>query len=126
VIPITDQLSKNLSGNHKTSACVLESLERYAQPGDLLIALSARDPSSQALKAVEWANAAGLVTWALTAHNSVRLRKQAQHHLGVPLTDVGLVEAIHLLLMHWVLDDVSARLHQLGRYAPPEAVPVAS
>ena len=110
------------NGAHREG--ILQTLQKTARPEDLLIALSARHPSPQVLKAVEWSNSAGLVTWAFTGHEGIRLKKQAQHHLAVPLTDVGMVEAIHLVLMHWVLDDVAARIHQMGRYAEPEVVTV--
>jgi len=37
--------------------------------------------------------------------------------LHVPLDDMGMVESIHLCLFHWVLNDVHARINQLGRHA---------
>ena len=106
--------------NSKGDNCHLESLEKFARPDDLLIVLSPCAPSPEILRAVEWANSAGLITWALTGHNGVDLRKRTQHHLGVPLTDTGVVEAIHLLLMQWAIDDVSARIQAAGRYAKPQ------
>ena len=44
------------------------------------------------------------------------LRDLAQESVHVPLSDMGLVESIHLLLFHWILDDVHARIYSKGRY----------
>jgi D-sedoheptulose 7-phosphate isomerase len=35
----------------------------------------------------------------------------------IAVSDMGLVESIHLLLFHWILDDVHARIYSKGRYA---------
>ena len=40
-----------------------------------------------------------------------------QHGLHVDLTDMGMVESIHMCVFHWVLNDVHARMNQVGRYA---------
>ncbi len=85
-----------------------------------MIGFSGSGRSPNVIKAVEWANSAGLVTWALTGHDGGALRTSAQHLLRIPLNDMGVIESIHLLLMHWIVDDVYARIHQQGRYASPE------
>jgi D-sedoheptulose 7-phosphate isomerase len=33
---------------------------------------------------------------------------------------MGMVESIHLLLFHWILNDVYARINKVGRYAKPK------
>lgn len=116
-------LDKELNRSASTDDSGLVRLEQSAQPGDLLLAFAMSDPCPQLQTTVDWANGAGLTTWALTAHHGGRLRKSAQHCLSVPLKDVGLVESIHLMLMHWVGDDVSARLFERGRYARADAPP---
>ena len=32
---------------------------------------------------------------------------------------MGLVESVHLVLFHWILDDVHGRINHVGRYAQP-------
>jgi D-sedoheptulose 7-phosphate isomerase len=71
------------------------------------------------LKAVEWANRHGLLTFGLTGYSGGKLRQIQQDGLHVDLPDMGMVESIHLCLFHWVLNDVHARINRTGRYAAP-------
>ena len=116
---VTDQVAAILNwlANEKSKDGLAATLDELAAPGDLLIALSEKDHSSELAETIEWANSAGLVTWSLTGHEGARLRNLAQHTLRVPLKDRGIVGSLHMLLMHWVIDDVSARIRQQGRYA---------
>jgi D-sedoheptulose 7-phosphate isomerase len=96
----------------------VQQLMNYAGAGDLAIAISGSGNSPNVLKAVDWANRHGLVTLGLTGFEGGKLRSLAQHTLHVPLTDMGMVESIHLALFHWVLNDVYARINGEGRHAP--------
>ena len=62
------------------------------------------------LRAVEWANRNGLVTFGCTGFGGGRLRQIAQKGLHVPLDDMGIVESIHLTAFHWVVDDMHRRV----------------
>lgn len=95
----------------------VEQLKNVASPKDVLIALSVSGNSPNVLRAVEWANRHCLRTWGVTGFNGGDLRKLAQHSLHVPLDDTGMVESIHLLLFHWIVDEVYARINGVGRYA---------
>jgi D-sedoheptulose 7-phosphate isomerase len=53
----------------------------------------------------------------MTGFDGGKLRDEAQESIHVPLADMGLVESIHLLLFHWILDDVNSRIYRKGRYA---------
>jgi D-sedoheptulose 7-phosphate isomerase len=68
------------------------------------------------LNAVEWANARGLVTWGITGYDGGKLLKTASNSLHVPLFDMGMVESVHLVAFHWVLNDLFARVNRVGRY----------
>ncbi len=96
----------------------LEQLKNFAQPKDVLIAISGSGNSPNVLNAVEWANRHDLITWGVTGYSGGKLRTLAQKSLHVPLDDMGLVESIHLVLFHWILNDVHARINRVGRYAP--------
>ena len=96
----------------------VEQLKNFASPGDVLIAISGSGNSANILSAVEWANRHDLVTWGVTGYDGGKLRTQAQKSLHVPLHDMGMVETIHMLLFHWVLNDLHGRINQVGRYAP--------
>jgi D-sedoheptulose 7-phosphate isomerase len=95
----------------------VQQLMNYGREGDLLIAISGSGNSPNVLKAVDWANRHGLMTFGLTGYSGGKLRQMAKAGLHVPLDDMGMVESIHLALFHWVLNDVFARINLEGRYA---------
>ena len=80
-----------------------EQLKNLASPGDVLVAISGSGNSLNILRAVEWANAHGMVTFGCTGYSGGKLRQIAQKSLHVPLDDMGLVESIHLTAFHWVI-----------------------
>jgi D-sedoheptulose 7-phosphate isomerase len=88
----------------------VEQLKNLASPGDLLIAISGSGNSPNVLRAVEWANANGLMTFGCTGFSGGKLRGLARQGLHVPLDDMGIVESIHLTAFHWVVDNLHARI----------------
>jgi D-sedoheptulose 7-phosphate isomerase len=94
----------------------VQQLMNYGREGDLVIAISGSGNSPNVLKAVDWANRHGLMTFGLTGYSGGKLRQMAKAGLHVPLDDMGMVESIHLALFHWVLNDVFARINSEGRY----------
>ena len=95
----------------------VQQLMNYGSAGDLLIAISGSGNSPNVLHAVEWADAQGLTTFGLTGYDGGCLKQRQQHGLHVALDDMGMVESIHLCLFYWILNDVYARINQVGRYA---------
>jgi D-sedoheptulose 7-phosphate isomerase len=95
----------------------VQQLMNYGSKGDLLLAISGSGNSPNILKAVDWANRHGLVTFGLTGYGGGKLKALQQHGLHVTLDDMGMVESIHLCVFHWVLNDVFARINREGRYA---------
>jgi D-sedoheptulose 7-phosphate isomerase len=87
----------------------VEQLKNFAQPGALLIAISGSGNSPNVLKAVEWANAHGMKTIALTGFDGGKLRSMARHAVHVPSRNMGAVESVHLVLFHFVLDTLYER-----------------
>jgi D-sedoheptulose 7-phosphate isomerase len=94
----------------------VQQLMNYGSSQDLVIAISGSGNSPNVLKAIDWANRHGLVTFGLTGYDGGQLKQRAQHGVHVPLDDMGMVESIHLCLFHWVLNDVFARINREGRY----------
>jgi D-sedoheptulose 7-phosphate isomerase len=39
-----------------------------------------------------------------------------QAGLHVPLDDMGMVESLHACVLHWVVDDLFARVNRQGRH----------
>jgi len=100
---------------------LVEQLKNFASAGDVVIAISGSGNSSNVLRAVEWANRMGLKTFGITGYDGGKLRRLAHQAVHVPLDDMGMVESIHLVLFHYVLNDVYARINQAGKYAPAPA-----
>ncbi len=96
----------------------VEQLKNFASPGDVLIAISGSGNSPNILNAVEWANRHELTTWGITGYSGGKLQSLAKQNLHVPLDDMGLVECVHLILFHWILNDIHGRINSVGRYAP--------
>lgn len=94
----------------------VEQLKNFASPGDMLISISGSGNSPNVLRAVEWANSHQLTTWGVTGFDGGQLQQLADHNLHVDSDDMGLVESVHLVAFHWVLDDVYARINCVGRY----------
>lgn len=88
----------------------LEQLKNYASPGDLLVAISGSGNSPNILKAVEWSNANGLTTYGVTGYGGGKLRQLAHKGLHVDIDDMGIVESVHLVAFHWVIDDMRRRM----------------
>lgn len=95
----------------------VQQLMNYGRSGDLCIAISGSGNSPNVLHAVDWANRHGLRTFGLTGFGGGKLKQMQQAGLHVPLSDMGMVESIHLCAFHWVLNDVFARINGEGRHA---------
>ncbi|MBA4032411.1 MAG: phosphoheptose isomerase [Planctomyces sp.] len=94
----------------------VEQLKNLASPGDVLIAISGSGNSPNILNAVEWANRKEMVTWGITGYGGGKLQTLGQKNLHIPLDDMGIVECVHLILFHWILNDIHGRINQVGRY----------
>ena len=82
----------------------VEQLKHYAEPGHLLISISGSGNSPNILRAVEWANANGMQTFAFTGYDGGKLRKLSQHSIHVPSWNMGMLESVHLVFFHYLLD----------------------
>ena len=94
-----------------------QQLMNYGSEGDLLIAISGSGNSANILHAVQWAITHGLTTFGLTGYTGGELKHVQHDGLHVDLHDMGIVESLHLLLFHWVLNDVHGRINDVGRHA---------
>ena len=77
-----------------------EPLKNLAQPGDLLVAISASGNSPNILAAVEAAKRIGVRVVGLTGFDGGRLAKLADAALVVPSNEYGPVEDAHAVLGH--------------------------
>jgi len=123
VLSLTDNTSAIMAwGNDEGyDRIFIEQLKNLASPGDLLVAISGSGNSPNILKAVEWANANGLTTVGLTGFAGGRLKGLAHHGLHVAVDDMGVVESLHQVVFHWVIDDLYRRFKAAAR--PPAEAP---
>ncbi len=77
-----------------------EPLKNLAQPGDLLLAISASGNSPNILAAVEAAKKLGLKVAGLAGFTGGKLAQMANACFTVPSSDYGPVEDVHMILDH--------------------------
>jgi D-sedoheptulose 7-phosphate isomerase len=87
----------------------LEQLKNLASPGDVLLAISGSGNSPNILKPVSWANDNGLKTVGITGFSGGKLKTLAHYNLHSPVDDMGIAESLHLVVFHWIIDDLYRR-----------------
>lgn len=119
VMSLTDNLGWILAVGNDVGydQIFVQQLMNYGSKGDAVIAISGSGNSPNVLAAVDWSNRHGLKTFGMTGFEGGKLRQMAHAGLHVPLSDMGMVESIHLCVFHWVLNDVFARINSEGRHA---------
>lgn len=83
-------------------AVFVEQLKNFAQPGDLMMAISASGNSPNVVRAVEYANSIGCRTLALTGRDGGRLGELAALNLNVPVAHMGRIEDAHMVICHMI------------------------
>ncbi len=120
VLSLTDNTSGIMAwGNDEGYERIfVEQLKNLASPGDVLLAISGSGNSPNILRAVEWANAKDMVTVGITGFSGGRLKSLAHHNMHAGIDDMGMVESLHQIAFHWIIDDLNRRF--------AEAVPVTA
>ena len=95
----------------------IEQLKNLASPGDVLLAISGSGNSPNILRAVEWANANGMTTVGITGFGGGKLKNLGHHNFHAGIDDMGIVESLHLVAFHWIIDDLNRRFAQLAPVA---------
>ncbi len=110
VLSLTDNTSYILAWANDTSyeRVFVEQLKNLGEPGDLVIAISGSGNSPNVLRAVEWANTHGLETFAITGYTGGTLKKIAHKNFHVDLSDMGVVETLHMVAFHYAVGRVYA------------------
>ena len=96
----------------------VQQMMNYGRPGDLAIGISGSGNSPNVLAAIDWANRHGLKTFGMTGFDGGKLKLMQQAGLHSPLDDMGMVESVHICMIHWLIDDLYGRINGCGRYAP--------
>jgi D-sedoheptulose 7-phosphate isomerase len=119
VLSLTDNTPYILAWANDTSydRVFVEQLKNFGEPGDLLIAISGSGNSPNILAAVDWANAHEIETFGLTGYDGGKLLQRAGRSLHCQLDDMGMVESLHQVAFHYVLDDLHGRINGKKRKA---------
>jgi D-sedoheptulose 7-phosphate isomerase len=104
ILALTDSLpTLSAYANDLSYECVfVEQLKNFAQPGDLVMGISGSGNSPNVLRAVEYGNAIGCRTLALTGRDGGALGPMAQLHIPVPVQHMGRIEDAHMVICHMV------------------------
>jgi len=97
-----------------------EQLRVLGQQGDVLIAISGSGNSQNVLGAVEVAHEIGIRTWGVTGFDGGKLINLTHRCVHVPSDNMGMVEACHSVIFHWLIEYTKAT-HNGG--VEPEWIP---
>lgn len=104
IMALTDQLPTltayaNNVGYHVVFS---EQLKNFAQPGDLVMAISGSGNSPNVIAALECANSIGCTTVALTGRDGGKLGPLAKINIQVPVHHMGRIEDAHMMICHMI------------------------
>ena len=80
----------------------VEQLKNFAQPGDLVMCISASGNSPNVLRATEYANSIACRTIALTGRDGGKLGTLAQLNIQVAVPHMGRIEDTHMVVCHMI------------------------
>jgi D-sedoheptulose 7-phosphate isomerase len=104
IMALTDQLATLTAyANDVSYDCVfVEQLRNFAQPGDLVMAISGSGNSPNVLRVLEYANSIGCRTIALTGRDGGKLGPLAELNIQVPVPHMGRIEDAHMIVCHMI------------------------
>lgn len=96
--------------NDEGYECVfVEPLLSLAEPGDVAIAFSASGNSPNVVRAIEAANARGVITIGFAGMGGGALRQLAQYSIVVPSNSYEHIEDLHLMFCHVLVYSLKRR-----------------
>ncbi|MCP2258269.1 D-sedoheptulose 7-phosphate isomerase [Streptoalloteichus tenebrarius] len=103
-LALTDNLSMLTAYANDTGYenVFVEPLRLLGREGDHVLAISCSGTSPNVVSAARYARAAGMSVIAVTAGDGGDLRRLADVEVNVPTKDVGLAEALHSMVFHFV------------------------
>ncbi len=104
IVALTDSLATISAYANDVSweSVFVEQLKNFAAPGDLVMGLSGSGNSANVIRAIEYGNAAGCRTLALTGRDGGRLGPLAQLNIHVREEHMGRIEDAHLAVCHMI------------------------
>jgi D-sedoheptulose 7-phosphate isomerase len=104
IMALTDSLPTITAySNDVGYECIfVEQLKNFAQPGDVLVAISGSGNSPNVLRAVEYAHSIGCRTIALSGRNGGALGPLAELNIQASNPHMGRIEDVHMIVMHMI------------------------
>ena len=104
IMALTDSMPTiSAYSNDVSHDCIFaEQLKNFAQPGDIVMAISGSGNSPNVLRAVEYGNSIGCRTLALTGRDGGKLGPLAQLNIQVPVPHMGRIEDAHMIVCHMI------------------------
>ena len=104
VVPLTDNVEwmTALSNDLSYDEVFAEQLKNFAEPGDLLFAISGSGNSENVLRAVAYAREVGCKTVGFSGFGGGKLKDLVDECIVVDSDHMGRVEDMHLILQHVV------------------------
>lgn len=104
ILALTDSLpTLTAYSNDVSYECVFaEQLKNFAEPGDVVMAISGSGNSPNVLRALEYANSIDCKTIALTGRDGGKLGPLAKLNIQVPVPHMGRIEDAHMIICHMI------------------------
>src|SRR4051812_16360288 len=104
IMALTDSLPTITAYSNDISyECVfVEQLKNFAEPGDVVVAISGSGNSPNVLRAIEYAQSIGCRTIALSGRDGGKLGPLAELNLQVAHPHMGRIEDAHLIMLHMI------------------------
>ena len=104
IMALTDSLPTITAYSNDVSYdCVfVEQLKNFAQPGDVVIAISGSGNSPNVLRAIEYAKSIGCKTIAMTGRDGGKLGPLADINIQATHAHMGRIEDIHMIVAHMI------------------------
>jgi len=104
IMALTDSLpTLTAYSNDVGYDCVFaEQLRNFAEPGDVVMAISGSGNSPNVVEALKYANSIGCRTIALTGRDGGRLAPLAELNIHVAMQHMGRIEDAHMIICHMI------------------------
>ena len=104
IMALTDSLPTITAYSNDVSyECIfVEQLKNFAEPGDVVVAISGSGNSPNVLRAVEYGNSIGCRTIALSGRNGGKLGPLAEVNVQASNPHMGRIEDVHMIVMHMI------------------------
>src|SRR5690349_3223697 len=104
IMALTDSLpTLTAYSNDVSYECVfVEQLKNFAEPGDVVMAISGSGNSPNVLRALEYGNKIGCCTIALSGRDGGKLGPLAQIHVCAAHPHMGRIEDAHMIAAHMI------------------------